>query len=217
MRKNKLRFIAVITLTMLIAVIWFIGCVKQEITNEHAVGSTIVCFGDSITFGYGAQENESYPVALSGILKCPVINAGVDGDTSKDALARIDSDVLSREPFLVVVEFGGNDFIKKVPVEETLKNMEKIITTIQSRGAMVAVVDISAGILLRQYHRPLYILARRHKAIYVPSALCGIITNPRLKSDFIHPNGNGYAIIAKRVYKAILPYLPVSCLRKSVR
>jgi len=204
MRKNNILFIAfiafIISLTLL-------GCTKREIKNIGSKGKDIICFGDSITFGYGANPGEDYPHALSKMVDVPVVNAGIDGDTSTEAMRRLASDVLDREPFLVIIEFGGNDFLRKIPQEETLNNIRQMIDKIQAKGAMVAVVDISAGILLGEYHKIFYRLAQEKEAIFIPRILSGVITNPNLKSDFVHPNGEGYKIIAGRIYRTIMPYL----------
>jgi len=203
MEKNKL----LVLLFYCSIVLLLVGCAKKEIKNIDSRGKNIVCFGDSVTFGYGAEPGGDYPSALTKMISIPVINAGIDGDTSTEALKRIKSDVLDRDPLLVIVEFGGNDFLKKIPQEVTLNNMREIIDTIQTQGAMVAVVDISTGMLLKEYHSVFYNLAREKGAIFIPSILSGIITNPRLKSDFIHPNADGYNVIAQRIYRVITPYL----------
>lgn len=170
-------------------------------------GTNIICFGDSITFGYGANPGEDYPSALAKMVKMPVINAGIDGDTSSEALKRLQSDVLDRDPYLVIVEFGGNDFLRKIPEEVTLNNVREIIERIQAKGAMVAVADVSAGMILREY-RPLFRkLSRQKQALFIPGILSGIINNPSMKSDFFHPNADGYKLIARRIYQAIKPYL----------
>ena len=183
------------------------GCAKKEIKNIGSRGKNIVCFGDSITFGYGAEPGGDYPSALTKMTSIPVINAGIDGDTSTEAIKRIKSDVLDREPLLVIVEFGGNDFLRKIPQEVTLNNMKEIIDKVQAQGAMVAVADISTGMILKEYHSAFYNLTREKGAIFIPPILSGIITNPRLKSDFIHPNADGYNVIAQRIYRVITPYL----------
>lgn len=183
------------------------GCAKREIKNIGSRGTNIICFGDSLTFGYGVGSGEDYPSALTKIMNMPVINAGIDGDTSIEALRRIDSDVLNRKPLLVIVEFGGNDFLRKVPKEVTANNVREMVEKIQKKGAMVAIVDSSAGLFLREYRLLLSRIARQSQAIFVPAVLSGIITDPSMKSDFIHPNGEGYKLIAQRVYRAILPYL----------
>ena len=127
------------------------GCAEREIRNINSEGKNIICFGDSITAGYGVEGGEDYPSLLAGMLKTPVINSGLHGDTSITALDRIGSDVLSREPLLVIIEFGGNDFLKKVSIRETVKNIETMIEKIQAKGAMVAVCDIHLGLIMRSY------------------------------------------------------------------
>ncbi len=212
MLKNKLLVIALLGYS----VIALYGCAKREIKNIDSRGKNIVCFGDSITFGYGAEPGGDYPSALIKMTSIPVINAGIDGDTSTEAIKRIKSDVLNRNPLLVIVEFGGNDFLKKIPQEVTLNNVREIIDTIQTQGAMVAVVDISTEMILKQYRSAFYNLAREKGAIFIPSILSGIITNPRLKSDFIHPNADGYNVIAQRIYRTITPYLNENLLTKKL-
>ncbi len=203
MLKNKLFVIALLGYSA----IALTGCAKKEIKNIDSKGKNIVCFGDSITFGYGAEQGGSYPSALAKMAGIAVINAGIDGDTSTEALKRIKADVLDKEPFLVIVEFGGNDFLRNIPEEVTLNNIREIIDRTQAQGAMVALVDISTAMILRHYHSVLYNLARDKGAIFIPRVLNGIITNPSLKSDFIHPNANGYNVIAQRIYRAITTYL----------
>ncbi len=213
MLRNKIKAILIIALLGYNTIALY-GCAKKEIKNIDSKGKNIVCFGDSITFGYGAEPGGDYPAALAKMISLPVINAGIDGDSSAEALERIKSDVLDREPLLVIVEFGGNDFLRKIPQDVTLNSMRKIIDTIQAEGAMVAVVDISTGMILGQYHSAFYNLAREKRAIFIPRVLNGIITNPSLKSDFIHPNSNGYKVIAQRIYRAITPYLNRNILAK---
>ena len=201
MKKIKLKSLFVIFLIILC------GCAKPEIRNLGAKGANIICFGDSITFGYGANPGEDYPAILAQMVKFPVINAGVDGDTSFEALERLEKDVLDQNPRLVIVEFCGNDFLKKVPREDTVKNLTVIIERIQQKGAMVALVDISSGMFFQEYRRVFKKLAAEKKAILIPLLLNRIITNPAMKSDFFHPNARGYQLIAKRIYQAIVPYL----------
>ncbi|HNW39503.1 MAG TPA: GDSL-type esterase/lipase family protein [Candidatus Omnitrophota bacterium] len=184
------------------------GCgAKPEIANLAAKGENIICFGDSITFGYGANPGEDYPAGLSKLLSFPVINAGVDGDTTFEALERLENDVLSKDPKLVIVEFCGNDFLRKISKKNTVENLGIIIDRIQQAGAMVALVDISAGAFFQEYRQAFKKLAAQKKAIFIPVLLNKIITNPAMKSDFFHPNARGYQMIAKRVYQVIVPYL----------
>ncbi len=181
---------------------------RQDIVNLDSKGKNIVCFGDSLTQGFGAPAHSSYPATLAKLANRAVINAGIEGDTSGEALKRVQVDVLDKDPMLVIVEFGANDFLTKVPLEETVKNMEEIVSVIQASGAMVAIADIGGSVgPFSPYSREYRMLSRKMKTIYIPDILDGIITNSELKSDHFHPNASGYRIIGHRVYRAILPYL----------
>lgn len=201
--KNKLLVIALLSCCVIAS--W--GCVKREIQNINSTGKNIICFGDSITFGYGVNKGEDYPAILAKILQVKIINAGVDGDTTREALLRINQDVLAQQPSLVIIEFSGNDFLKNILIDETINNIGKMIDLVQEKGSMVAVADISSGMFFRDYRIRLAKLAQEKKAIFIPGLLNGIITNPSLKSDFFHPNSNGYKVVASRVYKLVVPYL----------
>lgn len=197
--------ILIIGLVFLVAV--FISCSKREIKNADSKGKNIICFGDSITVGYGANEGEDYPSELARLANRPVFNMGVDSETSEEGLKRLNKDVLEKEPVLVIIEFGGNDFLKKVPRAATMRNIKEMINGIHAQGAMVAIVDISSGMFLADYRQDLSKLAKEEGAIFIPSVLSGIITNPSMKSDFFHPNGAGYKLIARDVFRAIKSYL----------
>jgi lysophospholipase L1-like esterase len=204
MKRNKYLFIAFVGFIVFIALA---GCAKREIKNIDSKGANIICFGDSLTFGYGASPGQDYPTKLAQLIYMPVINAGVDGDTTPEALQRLKSDVLDKDPLLVIIEFCGNDFLEKILKDQTLNNIKEMAEKIQSKGAMVAIVDISAGLFLREYRVAFKNLAREKQAIFIPGILRGIITNPSMKSDFLHPNADGYKIIAQRIYSAITPSL----------
>jgi len=193
------------------------GCAKKDIKNIASQGLNIICYGDSITFGYGAGQGEDFPSLLAKLVNLPVINVGIDGDTTSEGLKRIHSDVLDRDPFLVIIEFCGNDFLRKVPIEETVKNVTEMIDKIEANGAMVALVDISAGLLLQDYRKQFRKIARQKNVIFIPGILSGIVTNPSLKSDFLHPNASGYNMIAQKIYRAILPYLQKNKLARIVK
>ena len=182
------------------------GC-GYPIKNLDSQGRDIICFGDSITSGVGAEGDRNYPYFLSQLIGRKVINAGKSGDTTYEALKRLERDVLSYNPYLVIVELGGNDFLRRIPTEITLKNIEEIITRIQEKGAIVALVDVSWGPIMSGYRKEFKKLARKKGAIFIPSLIRGILNDPSLKYDWIHPNSRGYKIIAYRIYKAIKPYL----------
>jgi acyl-CoA thioesterase-1 len=209
MKKNSLFFIA------LVVCIALGGCQKREIRNIDSRGKTIVCFGNSLTAGGGAGPGEDYPTRLAGYLGLPVINAGRGGDTSSDALKRLE-EVLNKDPLLVIVELGGNDFLLKVPQEITINNVSRIVDKIAESGAMVAIMDISPGVGLTEYKLAFARIAREKSVIFLSRVLYGIMTDSRFKSDYLHPNREGYKLIAERVYRGIISYIKQNeALRKN--
>ncbi|MDD5565724.1 MAG: arylesterase [Candidatus Omnitrophica bacterium] len=190
-----------------LAVILSSGCAKREIANIGSKGKNIICFGDSITAGYGVSPGQDYPAQLAKLLGRPVINAGNSGETSRDALQRLGPDVLEKDPFLVIIEFGGNDFLKKIPVSDTAIYVQEMVEKIQARGAMVAIADVSSTMVMGECCKELSRLSKKYQVIFIPRLMAGILTTPSLKSDFIHPNAEGYKLIAERVYKYLKPYL----------
>jgi len=184
-----------------------IGC-SPRITNLDSTGDSIVCFGDSLTEGVGAGgSGNDYPAILSRKVAWPVINAGVGGDTTQDATQRIEEDVLAHNPRMVIVMLGGNDYLRKIPLEKTLANIDTIVAKIQDYGAIVVLVTSRLGILKDNYTKEFKSIAQRREALFVPNVMKGILTDPKLKYDRIHPNADGYCLIAERIYKAIVPLL----------
>ena len=190
-----------------------LSCTRYEVKNINSRGKEIICFGNSITAGAGVSEKESYPYFLSQLLDYPVINAGRNGETSSDGLRRLDKDVLSCRPRLVIIEFGGNDFLRKLPLAQTINNIRMITERVQARGAMVAIVDVSSSIAMKNYRDSYKKLAYQTQAIFIHSLLKEVITNPSLKSDYIHPNAKGNQLIAKNIYQSIKPFLDQNNLK----
>jgi acyl-CoA thioesterase-1 len=184
-----------------------LGACGPKVANTSATGSNIICFGDSLTAGYGAKPGEDYPTVLAKLLGQQVINAGVSGNTTRQALDRLQTDVLDRDPKLVVVQFGANDFFRKIPKSETRDNLDLIVLKIQEKGAMVAIAGVRIGLLVDEYDEVFEQVASDRKCIYIPNIIRDIFTDPSKKSDELHPNASGYSIIAQRVYERIIPFL----------
>ena len=178
-----------------------------KISVEELQGNTIVCFGDSLTYGTGAPSGKSYPAQLEGMLDRPVINAGVPGDTTAGALGRLQKDVLDRSPRLVLITIGGNDLKNGVAVEKARANLQAILSAIRSHGALAVVGGINIPLMDRGYGRMYEEVTGETDALLVDNILGGIMGHSKLMSDQIHPNGAGYAIMAERFKEAIEPYL----------
>jgi len=170
-------------------------------------GDNIICFGDSLTYGTGAPPGESYPARLAEMLGQPVINAGIPGDTTARALLRLERDVLSKSPRMVLITLGGNDLKNGVDRNLAFKNLRQIVEAIQSRDALVVIGGIKLLFWDRGYDEAYKKLADDTGALLVPDILGGIMGHQELMHDTIHPNGAGYKIMAERFFKAIEPYL----------
>lgn len=138
----------------------------------------------------------------------PVINAGVAGDTTSGGLQRIKPDVLDKEPFLVIVELGGNDFLNKAPLEGSLKNIDEIVKKIEEQGAIAVLLDVKANFFMNGYSRGYRKIARKRGAVFVPDIIAEILSHSDLKSDYVHPNALGYKILSQKLLKVILPLVP---------
>lgn len=176
-------------------------------TNARPSGETIVCFGDSLTFGTGAGPDESYPSRLASLIGSEVINSGVPGNTTADALKRLEQDVLAHNPRIVLITLGGNDLMRDVPRDEAFENLEAIVRHIHQQGALVVVGGIDVPLFDRGFDEAYEDLQRSTGCLLIPNVLKGLIGKHRLMSDRIHPNGDGYKIIARQFHKEIKPFL----------
>ncbi|HXI13300.1 MAG TPA: arylesterase [Thermoanaerobaculia bacterium] len=170
-----------------------------NLTNLRSRGSSLIAFGDSLTAGYGATLPEAYPARLSSMIGAEVINAGVSGDTTESARERLDRDVLSREPRIVIVGLGGNDFLRAVAIAETESNLRTIVRKIHSAGSMVVLLGYRFPSFKANYEAMYERVAEEEGALLIPDLLDGITSNRALKSDEIHPNARGYQLMAERI------------------
>jgi lysophospholipase L1-like esterase len=200
-----------IIIFILFSIIVFLGYLlfqsEPNIRNTKPAGENIICFGDSLTYGTGAKTGMDYPSQLSRMISRPVFNVGVPGDTTAGALARLEKDVLSRSPRIVLITLGGNDLRNGIQKEEAFNNLGIIIKSIQDRGALVIVGGINIPILGKGFGKAYKEICNELGAVLIPNLFEGIIGNSKLMSDRIHPNDAGYAIIAKRFYEVLKPYL----------
>ena len=187
--------------------VWRIIIQKNNITNLNSQkGSTIIALGDSITNGYGIGREYAYPAILERELGIPVINMGVDGDTTDSARDRLERDVLAKDPWIVIVFLGGNDFLKRFSRETTTANLSYIIERIHEIGAVVALVEPGVPGFLGSPQAGVYEeLAKKYKTLLVRDTIGGILGNEALMHDPIHPNQEGQEVIAARILRIMKP------------
>lgn len=163
---------------------------------------TIIAFGDSLISGYGVSEGDDAVSALTEKLGVSVENFGVSGDTSGEALKRIDT-ILEREPDIVIVLLGGNDALQQLPVTETESNISEIVKRLQQAGIRPVLAGVLGGFPSDPYAAMFTRLASEHGVPLVPNVLSGLIGNRTYMSDEIHPNASGYARIADKLFPEV--------------
>ena len=173
------------------------------VRNLDSAGASIVAFGDSLTAGYGAAKGQDYPSVLSSGIGESIINAGVNGDTTESAMKRLDAEVIARRPRIVIVGLGGNDYLRRVPIATTESNLRTIVRRIQEGGSAVILLGFQFPSIQANYDSMYQRVAKDEGALLVPDMLDGILSNPSLKSDEIHPNDAGYALMADRARKPL--------------
>jgi acyl-CoA thioesterase-1 len=177
----------------------------------------LVCFGDSLTAGAGTDPGQSYPDYLQADLdrlhyRYRVDNEGVSGATTKDGVERA-PEIVAMHPAVVVVEFGGNDGLRGLPIGDTRANLDEIVSTLHNAGTKIAL----AGITLPPDYGPDYIqkfnetyqlLAKKYRVPMLPFLLKDVYGAPgMMQADRTHATAKGNAVVAKNVLSLVLPLL----------
>ena len=178
------------------------GCGRRRF-RKLVAGDAILAVSESLTAGFGAPKGADYPAQLAQILGHKVINGGVSGDTSAQALARL-PDLLVQKPKLVVVSIGGNDFLQRQPESGTRENIRKMVADIRATGVpavLVAIPHFTTGALLGMVsEHPLYAeLADELDVPLLKGAWADILGDKDLKSDAVHANAAGYWLFAEQL------------------
>ena len=167
-------------------------------------GDTILAFGDSLTHGYGAGAGESYPERLSASIGVPVINAGINGETSADGLRRLPTLLQKHAVRLMILCFGGNDILQKRSMSQLKANLIEMITRAKAQGIEVVILSVPNINLFGMSPLALYAeVAEETGTPLIEGILADILEQPSLKSDQIHPNARGYRQMAREVEKGL--------------
>jgi acyl-CoA thioesterase-1 len=191
---------------------------QQEIKQVEDTRPVIAAFGDSLSAGFGVEPGKSFPDDLQRLLDAAgyryrVVNLGVSGDTTTDGVERLPA-VLAIHPAIVILEFGGNDGLRGLPVVSAQKNLAAMVEALQKAGAQL----VLAGMTLPRNYGPEYIrsfeemyinISQQYRLVRIPFLLEGVGGHPDLtQPDGIHPTAEGAEIVARNVMKYLQPLLP---------
>jgi acyl-CoA thioesterase I len=177
----------------------------------------IVAFGDSLTAGYGTEAGQTYPDYLQTDLdgrgyKYRVVNAGISGNTTKDGVERVNS-IVSMKPAVVIVEFGGNDGLRGLRIEDTRANLDKILATLEASGAKIVLAGITlppnyGPDYIRQFNATYELLAQKYHVAMLPFLLKGVFgVDGMMQADQTHATSGGNRIVAGNVLPFVTPFL----------
>ncbi len=196
------------------------GCEKQAapvstvVQTQPAFAGTIVAVGDSLTAGYGVNDEDAYPARLERKLQAAgyhwrVVNAGISGETSSGTLSRV-AWILKLKPDIVILETGANDGLRGIDPQVTKNNIDATVTALKQNHVTVILAGMrmvtSMGRDFTEKFAALYpAVARKHELLLMPFFLQGVAGDPALnQEDGIHPVSEGYRIITDKVYPFVL-------------
>lgn len=187
----------------------FAACGKRRKLPALPPGSSVLAFGDSVTRGTGAAPGEDWPARLATASGWRIHNAGVPGDTAEAAKGRLPALLAAQRPALVIIEIGGNDFLRRRPATAVKEDIRQLVRMAAVSGAQVVLVAVPEFSLLgaltqRPSDAPLYReLGDEEKVLVVESVFSETLANPEWRADQIHPNGEGYRRMAAGIESAL--------------
>jgi len=187
-----------------LVVLVFAACAERGPRLSPLPGDAVVlAFGDSLTYGTGAAAAESYPAQLEALIGRRVVRAGVPGEVSAQALARLPEALDEHAPKLLLLCIGGNDFLQRMSPVDAAANVRAMVKLARERGVEVLLVgtpELSLSGAAPAFYAE---IAREFGLPYEGEVIGEVLTDRALKSDLVHPNGRGYRIIAERLAESL--------------
>lgn len=191
---------------LLVALLAACGHARHE---AIPAGATVLVLGDSISYGTGANKGEDYPTLLAAKTGWNVINAGVPGDTTADGLERLPDLLEEHAPKLVLIELGGNDFLRQIPPEQTATNLKAMLSLIKAKGIPAVIISVPAfspvgAAFGNLSDAPIFEnIGKETLTPIVPDVLSDVLAKHKLKADQIHPNAAGYQQVEEGLREAL--------------
>src|SRR5688500_13861871 len=175
------------------------GCGDRPKMERLPTDAVLLAFGDSLTFGTGANEDESYPVQLERLIGRRVVRAGVPGEVTAQALARLPEALDEHAPRLLLLCIGGNDFLRRLGNQQAERNVREMVRLATSRGVAVLLIGTpEPGFMVSP---PAFYsgIAQDFRLPYEEGVIGQVLRDESLKADPVHPNARGYRLIAERL------------------
>jgi len=175
------------------------GCGDKTKLSRLPADAVVLAFGDSLTFGTGAGESESYPAQLEKLIGRRVVRAGVPGEVTAQALARLPAALEEHSPRLLLLCIGGNDFLRRLGNSQAEVNVREMVKLARSRGVEVLLIGTpEPGFTVTP---PAFYagIAKQFALPYEEAVIGEVLRDNSLKADPIHPNARGYGVIAERI------------------
>ena len=179
------------------------GCGERPMLERLAPDAVVLAFGDSLTYGTGAAEDESYPAQLEKLIGRRVVRAGVPGEVTAQALARLPAALEEHAPRLLLLCIGGNDFLRRLGNPQAEKNVREMVKLAQSRGVAVLLIGTPEPGLTVSPPAFYAGIAKEYRLPYEGGVVGEVLNDRSLKADPIHPNASGYRLIAERLAETL--------------
>jgi lysophospholipase L1-like esterase len=199
---SRPRFLLRVAALLAAALLAACGGAKHKLEKLDA-GAVVLAFGDSLTYGTGADRAESYPAVLERAIGRKVVNAGVPGETSAQGLERL-PDVLDEvKPRLLILCHGGNDFLRRLDESGAAANVRAMIRAARGKGVGVVLLATPKPGLPPSIPAFYGEIAAGEGIPFEEGTIRSVLLDNRLKSDAVHPNAEGYGRIAAAVEKVL--------------
>jgi acyl-CoA hydrolase len=201
---------------LVFAALTLVACGSEPQQAALPAGSKVLALGDSLTAGAGVTSGQAWPALLAERTGWEVVNGGVSGDKSGDALERLPALLEEHQPVLVLVTLGGNDMLRHVPEPETVANLGRALALAKENGARAVLLATPqpsvAGAVFRNLSPPEFYrqVADEYGVPLIEDAIPEVLSDPAMKGDPLHPNAEGHALLSEKIFEALreIGYVP---------
>ena len=199
-------FAAILRFALIAALLALAACGGKSREAPLPSGAKVLALGDSLTAPHGVQAQEAWPMLLAQKTGWQVINGGISGNTSADALARLPALLEEYQPQLLLLSLGGNDMLRKQPQGQTVANLERMIDMARGKGARVVLLatprpSLAGAVFNNLSAAEFYAdVAKDKKVPLIKDALPEVLSDTALKGDQLHPNAAGHAKLGELIF-----------------